>query len=151
MKKIFKLCAAVLAAVTVFSLAGCSARTPITADDFKKQAEAAGFTVTDGSTSNTSVDKYVSAVKAESGTELVFILFKTDAEASEMYSSIKSSIASGTNGTAKNIDSSTYNKYTLLNGELSHTLARMNTTIIYGKTTSAHQNQVDDFFKTIKY
>lgn len=153
MKKILKLCAAILAAVTVLSLVGCSARTPVTTDVFKKQAETAGFTVTDGSTENASVTKYLSAVKAESGTELVFILFNTEAGASEMYTSIKSSISAGTatSATSTNIDSSFYNKYTLLNGELSHTLARMGTTIVYGKATSVHKNQVDDFFKTIKY
>jgi hypothetical protein len=151
LKKIFKLCAAVLAAVAVFSFAGCSARTPVTADGFKKQAESAGFTVTDSATSNTNVDKYLSAVKSDSGTELIFISFKTEAAASEMYANVKSSISEGTSGTAKNVDSSSYNKYTLLNGELHHTLARMGSTLVYGKTTSAYKNQVDDLFKAIKY
>lgn len=151
MKKLLKLCAAILAVVTVLSLAGCSARNPITADDFKKQAEAAGFKVTDNSAQSTSVSKYFSAVKAETGTEIVYILCGTDAAATEMYNSVKTSISAGTSGTSTNVDSSSYNKYTLLNGELTHTLTRMGSTIVYGKTTATHKNQVDDFFKTIKY
>lgn len=151
MKKIFKLCAVVLAAAAVFSFTACSARTPITADAFKKQAESAGFTVTDNSSTNAKVDKYLSAVKNETGTELMFISFKTDASAAEMYSTIKSSITEGTSGTTTNIDSSSYNKYTLINGELHHTLTRMGSTIVYGKTTSTYKNQVDDFLKAIKY
>ena len=151
LKKIFKLCAVVLAAAAVFSFTACSARTPVTADGFKKQAESSGFTVTDNSSTNTSVDKYLSAVKSETGTELVFISFKTEASASEMYSSIKKSITDGTSGTTTTVDSSAYNKYTLVNGELHHTLTRMGSTIVYGKTTSTCKNQVDDFMKAIKY
>lgn len=150
MKKIFKLCTAVLAVVAMLSFMGCSARTPITADDFKKQAESAGFTVTD-STASSNVDKYLTAVKSETGSELVYILFATQSEATEMYSSVKTSISEGTNGTATNVDSSSYSKYTLVNGELHHTLTRMGSTIVYGKTTSTYKTQVDDFFKAIKY
>lgn len=151
MKKLLKFCAAVLAAVTVFSLAGCSARSPITADEFSKQAKTAGFTVKEATTSNADVSKYITATKTEAGTELVFISFKTDTAAETMYTSLKSSISSGTSGTAKTLDSATYCKYTLVNGELNHTLARMGSTIVYGKATTAVQDQIDSFFKTIKY
>ena len=151
MKKLFKFCAAVLAAVTVLSLAGCAARSPVTADEFTKQAKAAGFTVKEESTTNTEFVKYVSATKAETGTELVFISFKTDAAAEETYNSVKSNISTGTSGTSKTLDSSSYCKYSLVNGELDHTLARMGSTIVYGKTTTTHQNQVDELFKAIKY
>lgn len=151
MKKLMKLCAAMLAVVTLFSLTACSARTPITADEFTKQAKAQGFTVNDASSSNTDVDKYLTATKEETGTEIVFISFKTEAAAETLYTSLKKSISDGTTATAKTLDSATYNKYTLVNGELNHTLARMDSTIVYGKTTSTYENQVDDFFKVIKY
>jgi hypothetical protein len=151
LKKLFKLCAAVLAAVTVVSLAGCSARSPVTADEFTKQAKAAGFTVKEESATNADVVKYLSAVKSETGTEIIFISFKTDDAAESMYTSVKSSITKDTNGTAKTLDSATYSKYTLVNGELSHTLTRMGTTLVYGKATTTHQNQVDDLMKAIKY
>lgn len=151
MKKLIKLCTAVLAVVTLLAFAGCSARSPITADEFTKQAKAQGFTVKEATSSNTDVDKYLTATKDETGTELVFISFKTDAAAESLYTSLKKSISDGTTVAGKALDSATYNKYTLVNGELSHTLARMNTTIVYGKATSVHQNQVDDFFKVIKY
>lgn len=151
LKKIFKLCTVFLAAAAVFSFTACSARTPVTADDFKRQAESAGFTVTDSSSTNTSVDKYLNAVKSETGTELTFISFKTDALAAETYSTIKSNIMEGTSGTTTHVDSSSYNKYTLTNGELYHTLTRMGPTIVYGKTTSTYKNQVDDLLKTMKY
>lgn len=151
MKRIIKLCAAILAAAAVFALAGCSARTTVTADEFKKQAESAGFTVTDSSSTNTNIEKYLSAVKSETGTELAFISFTSENAAEEMYANIKSNISAGTDGTAKNVDSSAYNKYTLVNGELNHTLVRMNKTVVYGKATTTYKNQMDDFFKAIKY
>nr|WP_319489537.1 hypothetical protein [uncultured Caproiciproducens sp.] len=151
MKRIIKLCAAVLAAAAVFTLAGCSARTPVTADEFKKQAESAGFTVTDSASTNTDIEKSLSAVKSETGTELAFVSFTTESAASEMYAKVKSSISDGTGGTSNNIDSSSYNKYTLVNGELNHTLVRMNKTIVYGKATTSYKSQMDDLFKAIKY
>ena len=151
MKKLLNVCAVVLAAVAVLSFAGCSARTPVTADDFKQKAEAAGFTVTESSAPNADVDKYLNAVKSESGTEMMFVAFKTDASASETYTKIKTNISEGTTAAAKNVDSSSYNKYTLVNGEIHHSVVRMGPTLIYAKTTSAYQNQVDDFFKSIKY
>lgn len=151
MKKLMKLCAAVLAAVTLFSLAACSARSPITADEFTKQAKAQGFTVKEASSSNADVDKYLTATKEEAGTELVFISFKTDAAAESLYTSLKKNISDGAAATGKTLDSATYNKYTLVNGELSHTLARMSSTIVYGKANSTNQDQVDSFFKAIKY
>ena len=151
MKTLFKICAAVLAVVAVLSMGGCSARTPITADEFTKQAKAAGFTVTEGTAPNADAVKSLSAVKAEAGTELFFISFKTDAAAESMYTQVKSSLSSGTTGVSSTLDSATYSKYTLTVGELNHTLARMGSTIVYGKATTSVKDQVDSFFKTIKY
>ncbi len=151
MKKLLKFCAAVLAAAAVFSMAGCSARSPITADEFSKQAKAAGFTVQEQTTSAEGVDKVISATKSESGTEIVYLSFKTDSSAEDMYKTIKENISKGTSGTSHTLDSASYCKYTLVNGELNHTLARMNKTIVYGKATTSVKDQVDNFFKTIKY
>ncbi len=151
MKKIIKLCTALLAVVTLLSFVGCSARSPVTADEFTKQAKAQGFTVKEATAPNADVDKYLTATKAETGTEIVFISFKTDSAAESLYTSFKKNITDGTTATAKTLDSATYSKYTLVNGELNHTLVRMNGTIVYGKATSAHQNQVEDLFKAIKY
>ena len=151
MKKLIKLCTALLAVATLLAFAGCSARSPITADDFSKQAKAQSFTVKDAESSNADVDKYLTATKDETGTELIFISFKTESAAEELYASIKKSISEGASANGKTLDSATYCKYTLVNGELCHTLARMNETIVYGKTTSSHQSEVDNFFKTIKY
>lgn len=151
MKKLFKICAAILAAITVLSFAGCSARTPVTSDEFSKQAKSEGFTVKEETTSNADVVKYVTAIKSETGTEIMYISFKTEAAAEKLYNSVKTGVTEGTNGTSKTLDSATYCKYSLVNGELDHTLARMGSTVVYGKTTTTHQNQVDDLFKAIKY
>ncbi len=151
MKKLIKFCAAVLAAVTMLSLTACSARSAITADDFSKQAKAQGFTVKESTSSNADVDKYLTATKEEAGTELVFISFKSDSAAESLYTSLKKSISEGAPATGKTLDSATYNKYTLANGELNHTLARMDATLVYGKANSTNQDQVDEFFKAIKY
>ncbi|NLG92221.1 MAG: hypothetical protein GX485_01415 [Clostridiales bacterium] len=151
MKRIWKLCAAVLAAAALFALTGCSARTAVTADEFKKQAEAQGFKVTDTSGYSISAEKCLEATKSETGTNITYLVFSSEASAQQSYKSMKSSISNGTGGKASNVDSSSYNKYPYVNSELTHTLVRMNKTIIYGKATLTHKNQVDDFMKAVKY
>ncbi len=151
MKQIIKRCSALLCAAVLIVFSGCSARTPITADAFTKEAKAQGYTVTDSSSSATGVDKYLDAVKSQTQTELVFISFKTSSSAEDAYNSIKKSISQGANAKSSTLDSATYNKYTVSVGELSYTLIRMDTTIFYGKATSSHQTEVDDFVKAIKY
>lgn len=151
MKKLLKFCAAVLAVVVVFSMSGCSARSSITADEFSKQAKAAGFTVQEETTTAEGMDKVVSATKTESGTEIFYISFKEDSSAEDIYKNMRENISKGASGTSSTLDSSTYCKYTLVNGELNHTLVRLNNTIVYGKATTPVKDQVDSFFKTIKY
>lgn len=151
MKKLIPFFTAVLAAVTILSLSGCSARSSVSADEFKKQAEAQGFKVTESTASNTNVEKYLSADKTETGTQIVFIKCISDSAAEETYLTIKKTLTDSKGTAGKTLDSATYNKYTMVNGELSHTLARMNSTIVYGKTTTAHQSEVQKLFDTIKY
>lgn len=153
MKKLKKLAAVILTAAMVLSFAGCSARTPVSADEFSKQAKAQGFTVKDNSSSssNADVDKYIDAVKSETQTEIVFISFKTESAAEEAFTSVKKNVSQGTNAKTTTVDSATYNKYTVSVGELNHTLIRMDSTIVYGKATAAYQNQVDGLLKAIKY
>lgn len=151
MKKWIRLCAAALAVTALLAFAGCSARTSITADDFTKQAKNQGFTVKDTAAPSADVDKYVDAVKSETDTEIIYLSFKSETSAETTYNSLKQNASQGTNAKTSTLDSATYNKFTVTNGELNYTIARMDTTVVYGKATSSHQNQVDDFFKAIKY
>lgn len=151
MKKLLKFCTVILAATAVFALAGCSARTPITADEFSEQAKAAGFTVEEGTDSSASAETVLTATKSEAGTEIIYMSFKTDTAAENMYKKIKETISEGASGSSTTLDSASYCKYTLTNGELNHTLARMNKTIVYGKATTSVKDQVDSFFQSIKY
>lgn len=150
MKKLTLFFTAVLAVVSILSFAGCSARSSVTADTFKKQAEAQGFKVTENSSSSADVQKALSAEKSETGTQVVYYSFATESAAEDAYISIKKNItADGAAG--KSLDTATYTKYTLVNGELSYTLTRMNATIVFGKATTSHQNQVQGLFDAIKY
>lgn len=140
-----------LTMVLFFSLAGCSARTPISADEFSKQAKDLGFTVTEQSATNTAVVKYLQADDSKTQTQLIFITFKTESDAQTAYTSVKANVSQGTGAKTTTLDSSSYNKFTVVNGELNYTIIRMNDTLLYGKANSGHQNQVDDFVKAAKY
>lgn len=149
MKKLIPFFTAAFAVIMMLSFVGCSARSSVSADDFKKQAEAKGFTVTDQTSSATDVSKYYVATKSDTGTEISYMLFASNSAAEQSYLTVKKSISAGVTG--KTLDSATYNKYTLVNGELSHTLVRMDSTIVYAKTTASHQNEVQAFMDAIKY
>lgn len=151
MKKRFKLLSVLLTAAVFLSLVACSARTPATTDDFTKQAKAQGFAVKEDSTTNTAIVKYLEASKAETQTQVLFVTFKTESDAQSAYASVKKTAAEGTNVKTTTLDSSSYNKFTAVNGEISYTIIRMNDTLLYGKANSGHQNQVDDLVKAVKY
>ncbi|NLJ32155.1 MAG: hypothetical protein GX424_11230 [Clostridiales bacterium] len=150
MKKLIPFLAAALAAAAVLSFSGCAARTPVSADNFKKQAESQGFKVTEDSSSGSDAQKVLTAAKSSTGTQIVFYSFASESAAEDAYLSMKDNL-SATGVSGKTLDTATFSKYTLVNGELSHTLARMDTTIVYGKTTVAHKSEVDQFFSAIKY
>lgn len=150
MKKLTLLFTVVLAAAAVLSFSGCSARSAVTADQFKKQAESLGYKVTEGTASSADIQKSLSAEKSESGSQVVYYSFASDAAAEDAYISVKKNItAGGTKG--KSLDTATYTKYTLVNGELSYTLTRMNATLVFGKTTTVHQDEVTALFDALKY
>lgn len=152
MKKWTKLCAALLCAAVFLSAAGCSARTPVTSDGFKKQAQAMGFEIESGASSQAAdagAQETVQASNAKTSTELVFQSFSDGDSAQAEYASLKKQLAPNGGGNA--VESATYNKYTVTVGELFYTLTRMDNTVVFGKATLPNQKEVEDFFKVIKY
>ena len=150
MKKFAKLFAVVLAAVTVCTVfVGCSARTPATADSFKKVAQSQGFKVGAGSPSASGATPSVAATKDESDTEIDFYLFPDGNTAQQQYETLKQSAAPNGGGTST--DSSAYNRYVLTNGELYYNIIRMDDTLIYCQATVTNKDEVDNFIKAIKY
>ena len=153
MKKRTKLCAALLCAVLFLSAAGCSARTPITSDDFKKQAQASEFEIEDSASSSQTVDanaqETVQATNSKTSTILVFLSYSDGDSAQASYTALKKQFAPNGGGSA--VESDTYSKYTVTVGELFYTLVRMDDTVIYGKATLPNEQEVENFFKTIKY
>ena len=83
MKKFIKIVAAVLAAVSVMAVAGCSARTPLTADSFEKLAKGQGFKVEAAAASDSSGTKSLTATKSESDTTITFTVFKDGSSAAD--------------------------------------------------------------------
>lgn len=148
MKKTIRSCAALLAAAAVF-LSACSARTPISADDFQKKAEALGYTVAVGTSNSTGAQSSLNAVKSDSDTQILFLLFSDESSAQEQYETMKTDIAAESG--PGSVDSATYNKYVAQKGELYYTVVRMDGTVLYCKGTVAKKDEIDSFVSAIKY
>ena len=149
MKKIWKICAAVLAAAVFTAFAGCSARTAATADSFEKQAKSAGFTVKTATGDSSGATKTLIATKDGTDVEVDFHQFANTYASQNWYSDQKGSMTVGTGKTV--VDSDAYNKYTLSNGEIRYVLVRMDKTALLCKAVSSRQSDVDALLKAIHY
>ena len=148
MKNMFKFCVLALSVVVMLACAGCAARTAITSDDFQKQAKSSGFTVTAETSPSTYVTKDFLAAKNDSDIQITFLSFDTAEHAQSWFSTQKGSQT----GSEKTIvDTETYNKCTVTNGEIYSLLIRMDNTFVSCKTTLAKKSEVDNFISTIKY
>lgn len=148
MKKSAVFCAAVLAAAAVL-LTACSARTPVSSDDFQKKAEAAGFTVAADASGSSDGVKSLSAVKSDADTEISFFEFSDGASAQDRYAALKKEVSAS--GDGNTVDSSAYNKYVGQNGEIYYTLVRMDNTVLSCKGTVTNKKLIDDFVGELKY
>ena len=147
-KKALKFCAAVLTAAVLTVSSGCSARSAISADDFQKQAKGSGFSVSETANDNSGAERSLTALKDGTDVEIDYHIFSDESSAQNWYVAQKGSLA----GSGKVIvDSDSYNKYTLVNGEIDQTLVRMDKTAVLCKTTAAKKSEADNFLKAIHY
>ena len=149
MRKIWKICAVALSAAVLTVLAGCSARTAITADEFQKQAKSAGYTVTAPENDDSAAMKSFVATKSGSDVQIDYHLFANAYSAQNWYNTQKNSMKTGTTKTV--VDSDNYSKFTVSNGEIRYVLVRMDKTALLCKAVSSKSGDVDSFLKTIKY
>lgn len=150
MKKISTCSLVLLLLAIMFTFPGCSARNAISADTFQKEAKNSGYTVKQASSSNPNVESCYVGTTSNKDDELDYVSTSTEAAAQELYNSMKESISVG-NSKPKNVDSSTYSKYVVTNGEIYSVLVRVDKTVIYAKATSSSKAMVDKFISAIKY
>ena len=140
MNRFVKSCAALLAAAAVLASAGCSARQPVTADDFQKQAKSAGYAVSASSGSG--------ATKGGTDVQASFLPFSGASSALSWYNEQKSALS----GSVKTVvDSDVYNKCEMTNGEIYCLIVRMDKTAVLCKTTTAKKGEAEALVSSIKY
>lgn len=140
---------AALLLVSALLLSACSARTPISADSFQKEAKSAGYQVSESSASASDAVKSLTAAKENSDTQISFSQFADASAAEESYASLKQSLT--VTGGKNTVDSDSYNKYTAQNGEIYYTLVRMDNTLLFCKGTLEKKSEIDSFIQSIKY
>ena len=149
MKKFIKIVAAVLAAAAVLAVSGCSARTPLTADSFEKLAKSQGFKVEAAGAADSSVTKSLTATKAESDTAITFTVFKDGSSAADQFSAQKKTASPS--GGGQSVDSATYSRYTVTNGELYYVIVRMDSTLLSCQAKITNKDEADNLVKAAKY
>lgn len=148
MNRFVKSCAALLAASAVLASAGCSARQPVTADDFQKQAKSAGYAVSASSGSGAGAEKELTATKGGTDVQASFLTFSGASSALSWYNEQKSALS----GSVKTVvDSDVYNKCEMTNGEIYCLIVRMDKTAVLCKTTTAKKGEAEALVSSIKY
>lgn len=146
MKKTAAFLAIVLTAALIFS--GCSARTTMSTDDFKKKAEAAGYEVAKDASYGADTDS-LNASKSDSDTEISFTVFTSSSSAKRTYSSLKKGLT--VTGGESTLDSDAYNRYTAQNGEIYYAIVRMDDTLLNCKGTLSEKDEIDQFINDVNY
>lgn len=132
-----------------FSLFGCSARSAVDAHELTTLAEGADYTVTDATEQLTGAKSYLMATD-EHGGELHYAALADTNAALKLYNNLRDNIQTGGNKPT-NVDSSPYAKYTVTNGELYYRVCRVNNTVIYAKSSTANQANLDKLLDSINY
>lgn len=102
-----------------------------------------------GESGTSGASTVLSAAKQKSGTAIVFLMFPDDSSTEAEYETLKKDAAP--QGGGQTVDSATYNRYIVTNGELYYNIIRMNDTIIDAKANATDKSEVDNFIKAIKY
>ena len=135
---------ALMCALLLFP-SGCSARSAVTPETFQSAAESAGFTVTQEEAQQ-GTEAYYTASKDD--IDVSYVEYGSSADAQGAYATMKKSIeAEG----ASVVESDSYCKYTVTNGEMYHVLIRSGATLVYGKTPVSGQSSLDQLVSDLDY
>ena len=135
---------ALMCALLLFP-SGCSARSAVTPETFQSAAESAGFTVTQEEAQQ-GTEAYYTASKDD--IDVSYVEYGSSADAQGAYATMKKSIeAEG----ASVVESDSYCKYTVTNGEVYHVLIRSGATLVYGKTPASGQSSLDQLVSDLDY
>ena len=135
---------ALMCALLLFP-SGCSARSAVTPETFQGAAESAGFTVTQEEAQQ-GTEAYYTASKDD--IDVSYVEYGSSADAQGAYATMKKSIeAEG----ASVVESDSYCKYTVTNGEMYHVLIRSGATLVYGKTPVSGQSSLDQLVSDLDY
>lgn len=135
---------ALMCALLLFP-SGCSARSAVTPETFQSAAESAGFTVTQEEAQQ-GTEAYYTASKDD--IDVSYVEYGSSADAQGAYATMKKSIeAEG----ASVVESDSYCKYTVTNGEMYHVLIRSGATLVYGKTPASGQSSLDQLVSDLDY
>ena len=141
-----KVAASALMCALLLFPSGCSARSAVTPETFQSAAESAGFTVTQEEAQQ-GTEAYYTASKDD--IDVSYVEYGSSADAQGAYATMKKSI--GSEGASVVVESDSYCKYTVTNGEMYHVLIRSGATLVYGKTPASGQSSLDQLVSDLDY
>lgn len=136
--------------MTLLLLTGCSAKHPITPEEFTSIAEEQGYSVqdvTESTTSTYNVESYLSASN-NSAVFCHYVQFGDTQSAMEFYNSVKSEFG---DSITSNIDSSAYNKCTAYAEDGFQILVRLEKTVVFSLGGAAYESQGEEMLKALGY
>ncbi len=131
-------------------LTGCSAKRPVTPEEFTSIAESLEFSVqdvTEDTTAAYNVESYLSASN-NSAVFCHYVQFGDTQNAMEFYNSVKGEFG---DSITSNVDSSAYNKCTALAEDGFQILVRLEKTVVFSLGGAAYQSQGEEILEAIGY
>ncbi|MCL1793599.1 MAG: hypothetical protein FWG34_06995 [Oscillospiraceae bacterium] len=154
MKKIKVFLFAALILASVFMMAACAEKVPITAGDFKKKAGESGYEVFDVTAQYEDFPHVLLSVSFEKDDIYMQFFEIEDAESAVgMFNTNKATVISYKSGTSSTseLNLSNYNKYTQKSGAKYHVVERVGATFVYAECGKGNSKIIDDFLKDIGY
>ena len=134
-------------------LVGCSAKTPLTAEEFTDLMEQAGYQIYDGSVENQGVMVFLPAVDPDDRFDIEFYVFYSSETAEYAFDGIKAGLKSQ-NGVwymTTDIAAANYSRYSGTQNDIYYIVSRIDNTIIYVMTEAENKNEVNETLKTLGY
>ena len=150
MKKIALICIMVM---SVFSLTGCGSKTALTSDEFNKILGDEGFAITDVTSQMEDSNIEVIAAANNGKYQLEYHVYKTNEAAKKAYDGNEKSFKSykKSNSKEKEIQTSSYDKYTLELSDEYKVISRIDNKLVYASISLEYKKDLDKLLDKLGY
>lgn len=134
-----------------FLFAGCSAKTPVTLDEFKQTMQKAGYSIHDVTAQYGEIAQSVTVARKDNY-QVEFFVLKSDEDAAASFASNKNRLEPMEGGNVKtSVTASNYSSYNLTTKDQFYGVYRVGHTMIYLRVPKEQKDAVSELVKALGY